>query len=113
MKEDVYQIIREHFLIENTKLRKDKEIQHIKTCANLCGIYQENEIRDYMKMLKHFSDSLLKKYGYADEYYIKTHRFVRWLETSQLNNKREIDSLILSDLSLYDISKYAKVEWPI
>ena len=28
-------------------------------------------------------------------------------------NKPELDSLVLSDLSLYDISKYAKVEWPI
>ena len=113
MKEDVYQIIRDHFLIENTKLRKDKEIEHLKTCANLCIIYEEDNIKDYMNMLKHYSESLLKKYGYAEEYYVKTHRFVRWVETSQMNNKLELDSLILSDLSLYDLAKYTKIQWPI
>ena len=106
---DIYKIVRDNFLKENALARKNRELALLAECSHV--LLLETSMKNYMHMLKHWSEHIMKRYGYTCSYYTNTHRLVRIIEICRYNFSKTVDALILSDVDLYKTQPAA--DWPV
>jgi hypothetical protein len=109
MNQDIYKIVRDNFLKENAIARKNRELALLAECSNI--LLLETSMKNYMHMLKHYSEYIMKRYGYTGSYYTYTHRLVRIIEICKCNFSKTVDALTLSDIDLY--KKEPAADWPV
>lgn len=109
MNQDIYKIVRDNFIKEDALARKNRELALLAECSHILML--ETNMKNYMHMLKHYSEYIMKRYGYTGSYYTYTHRLVRIIEICRYNFNKTIDALTLSDVELY--ANGPSADWPV